>query len=264
RRIQVWLDPATGRVLDKAASDDGNIVRTFHMLHGSLMVPGVGRQIVGWVGVFMLISSLTGIWLWWPVTGSVKRGFRWKRQPRFSANLHHQAGFWIAIPLAMLSFTGMWISFPAFFGSLSGEGGGPRGGRPAPAQPLERTALTPDAAVAMVKGAAGPLVSLTWPTDKAPDWKIGYARKGGTAEFGVNDATGAITPPKPPQPETLARTMRRWHDGTGMGPVWQTIIFLGGLIPVALAITGIMMWLNTRKWRDDLAKRKKAKAMPTA
>src|SRR3546814_352179 len=83
-RTNIWLDPAEGRLLDRAASNEG-AVRVLHVLHGSLMVSGVGRQIVGWVGVFMFVSSLTGLWLWWPVTGSVRRGIRWRRQNATSA-----------------------------------------------------------------------------------------------------------------------------------------------------------------------------------
>ena len=56
--------------------------------------------------LIIVLSVLPGLWLWWPVTGSVRRGFRWRRQNSTNANLHHQMGFWIAIPLAMLSFTG--------------------------------------------------------------------------------------------------------------------------------------------------------------
>jgi hypothetical protein len=52
--------------------------------------------------------------------------------------------------------------------------------------------------------------------------------------------------------------MRRLHDGTGMGPVWRAIIFLGGIIPAILAVTGIVMWLRSRGWRDALAKKRKA------
>ena len=263
-RNQVWLDPATGKILDSAPSSAG-AVQFLHVLHGSLLVPGTGRQIVGWVGVFMLISSLTGIWLWWPVSGSVRKGFKWKRQPKLSANLHHQAGFWIAIPLAMLSFTGVWISFPSFFGPLSGASA-QKGGRPAPAAPLAEPAMTPEQALASVAAfATHELVSVTWPTDKAPKWKVAYTRDGGPAEYEIADASGEVTPPKPPQPETIARTMRRWHDGTGMGTAWQIVIFLGGIIPAILSVTGIMMWLNARKWRGDLARRKKAKlaAAPT-
>jgi len=255
-RTNVWLDPADGRVLDKAASDEG-AVRFLHVLHGSLQVPDVGRQIVGWVGVAMLVSCLTGLWLWWPVTGSVRRGFRWRRQNATSANLHHQTGFWILIPLAMLSFTGVWISFPQFFGPLSGAEAPRAGPRPAPAQPLADTRLTADAAAeAAGSHATGALVSITWPTDKAPEWTIAFAREGGPAEIAVADAGGEVTPPAPPRPETIARTMRRWHDGDGMGLVWQVVIFVGGIIPALLAVTGIMMWLRARGWRRRIAKRR--------
>jgi uncharacterized iron-regulated membrane protein len=41
-----------------------------------------------------------------------------------------------------------------------------------------------------------------------------------------------------------------------MGLVWQTLIFLGGLAPALLGITGILMWLRTRGWRADVARRK--------
>ncbi|HEY0043487.1 MAG TPA: PepSY-associated TM helix domain-containing protein [Allosphingosinicella sp.] len=254
-RTLVHLDPADGRVLDTAGSNEG-LVRVLHVLHGSLMVPGVGRQIVGWIGVAMLISALTGLWLWWPVSGSVGRGFRWKRTGDTNTNLHHQAGFWIAIPLAMLSFTGAWISFPAFFGPLSGA---PAARPPQPpAQPLAVTALGPDRAVSLATPIAeGPLASIGWPTEKAPEWKVSYRRQaGGNAEVLVDDTSGKVTPPKPPQPETTARLMRRLHDGTGMGAVWQTIIFIGGIIPALLAVTGILMWLKSRRWRGDVARRK--------
>ncbi|GAO38417.1 hypothetical protein SCH01S_15_00420 [Sphingomonas changbaiensis NBRC 104936] len=237
QRTNIYLGGATARVLDKAGSNEG-AVRVLHRLHGSLLVPGMGRQIVGWIGVAMLTSSLTGLWLWWPLTGSVRRGFRWKRRPQFDANLHHQLGFWICIPLAMLSLTGAWISFPAFFGSIVGERAGQR---PAPAVPLAEPVQRVDE---IVRGVGGQPIAITWPTDKSPAWKVTLVQ--GDAE--VADASGAVTT-RAPQPETLARTMRRWHDGTGMGPVWQVAIFLGGLIPAVLAVTGATMWVGSRKWR---------------
>jgi uncharacterized iron-regulated membrane protein len=255
-RTNLYLDPARGRLLDKARSNAG-AVRFLHGLHGTLQIPGMGRAIVGWIGIFMLISSLTGLWLWWPLRGRWIRGLRWNRQPAVSANLHHQTGFWIALPLAMLSLTGAWISFPAFFGPLAGEKaqGGDRA-RAIRARPLAATRLTIDQALAAARPLAkGDLVSIAWPTDLTPAWKIAFARQGGPAEVEIADATGSAKPPKPPRPESLSRTMRRWHDGTGMGAVWQVIIFIGGIIPALLAITGIMMWLRTRGWRGQLKSR---------
>jgi uncharacterized iron-regulated membrane protein len=264
-RTSIWLDPGSGRVLDRASADAG-LVRVFHSLHGSLMVPGWGRTIVGWVGVFMFVSCLTGIWLWWPITGSLRRGWRWKRQNSTNANIHHLVGFWVLLPLAMLSFTGFWISFPALFGAF--EASQPRGNAPPDraralrALPLEQTALTADQALAAALPlATGAPLSIAWPTDQAPAWKIAFERDGGAAEVAVDDATGAVTPPRPPRPETNARLMRRLHDGTGMGLVWQMLIFLGGIIPAVLAVTGIVMWLRSRGWRAALARKRRAASL---
>jgi uncharacterized iron-regulated membrane protein len=258
-RTVISMDPGTARVLDKADGNAG-ILRVMHQIHGSLMVPGAGRQIVGWVGVAMLISSISGIWLWWPVTGSVRRGFRWKRGDRhFDTNLHHQFGFWIALPLFVLSLTGAWISFPAFFGAISGEAQQQRPGQPdrmamMRAQPLETTATSFDRAVATATPLAGkPLTAVEWPTDMKAQWSLSFGGQTVTVDdaSGKAEAAGA----RGPQKETTARLMRRIHDGTDMGLVWQVVIFLGGVLPTALAITGLTMWRRTRKWRGA-AKRK--------
>jgi cytochrome b subunit of formate dehydrogenase len=47
-----------------------------------------------------------------------------------------------------------------------------------------------------------------------------------------------------------------------MGPVWQTIIFVGGIVPALLAVTGIVMWLRSRGWRAQLARRRKSRLSP--
>ena len=264
-RLNVWLDPASARVLDSAPANAG-LVRFVHVLHGSLQMPGTGRQIVGWVGIFMFVSCLTGLWLWWPVTGRLGRGFRWKRQNSTNANLHHVMGFWILLPLAMLSFTGAWISFPGLFSVF--EAGQPKAGSPdraraARALPIADPGVTPDAALAAAgRHATGRLVSLAWPTDQSRTWKVAFARAGGPAEVEVAYLTGDVKPPRPPQSETRARLMRRLHDGTGMGPVWQALIFLGGLIPAGLAVTGIVMWIRSRGWRAKLRRKRRARLLP--
>ena len=267
-RTSVWLDPGTARVLDRGPANAG-LVRFLHVLHGSLQLPGTGRQIVGWVGVFMFLSCLTGLWLWWPVTGSLRRGFRWKRQNATSANLHHQMGFWILLPLAILSFTGAWISFPGPFSRFEANPpptttAAPAGPAwPAPALPLVDPRVTADSALAAARPfAAGPLVSLTWPTGQTHTWKAVFARPGGQTEVEIAYATGDVKPPPPPRPETRARLMRRLHDGTGMGWVWQTVIFLGGLVPAALAVTGIIMWLRSRGWRAKLRRKRLGRPVP--
>jgi len=259
-RTLLYLDPTTASLIERTSNDEG-LMRVLHVLHGSLMIPGVGRTIVGWIGVAMLLSSLTGLWLWWPLKGGFRRGLRWSRQPSTSGNLHYQGGFWIALPLAVLSLTGAWISFPAFFAQLSGDPAGPSPAermRRMSAVPLVETQLDPTTVRSLsANHASGPLVTISWPTEKASAWKVSYGHEGALDEVQVDDRTGAITPPKPRKPETTARLMRRIHDGTGMGRLWQTIIFIGGIVPALLGVTGILMWLSVRR-RRRLMERKRA------
>ena len=242
-RTWVWLDPTNAEPIERAGTGDGAL-RVLHVLHGSLMIPGTGRQIVGWVGVAMLLSSLTGLWLWWPLKGRVREGLRWKRRPDFNSNLHHLGGFWIALPLAVLSATGVWISFPSLF---SPSASGPR---PSPSQPLAQPKLTADQALAAATSHAsgGRLSSIEWPTEKKPEWNVTFAGSAGPTVVSVKEAD-ATASPVPPKPETIARTMRRIHDGTGMPFVWQVIVFAGGILPAVLAVTGILMWLRMRRRR---------------
>lgn len=258
QRITLYLDPADAHVIGTERSGEG-IFQFFHQLHGSLLIPGAGRPIVGWIGVAMLLSSLTGLWLWWPVTGSVRRGLRWKRHRNLDTNLHHQMGFWIALPLFVLSLTGVWISFPQLFAGFDGAQRGPDRAAMARARPLAMPAIPLDRAL-LNAGAAlrGPVRSIDWPTDRAPRWTI--AADQGAISVDARGGTVKTVEDKRPPRTTIARLMRQVHDGSDMGLLWQLIIFLGGLIPAALAVTGIIMWWRARTWRGDLAARKRAGA----
>lgn len=74
-------------------------------------------------------------------------------------------------------------------------------------------------------------------------------RRAPPAEVKVTDADASALPPDPQRPKTLARKTRRWHDGTDMGIAWQVVIFLGGIIPALLSVTGILIWWLARKAR---------------
>jgi hypothetical protein len=125
--------------------------------------------------------------------------------------------------------------------------------------PLVHTRTSVDAtlAAALPLSGEGRLATIGWPTDQAREWTIAFATQTGTSEVTVDAASGRAAPAPPPRPETTARLMRRLHDGTGMGGLWQTLIFLGGIIPAVLAVTGIMMWLRARSARVRRGKRRK-------
>jgi uncharacterized iron-regulated membrane protein len=264
-RTSVYLDPPTARVLDMGRSDTG-VLRVMHILHGSLMVPGIGRKIVGWIGVAMMISAFTGLWLWWPTVGRWTRGLRWRRHRNLDTNLHHLAGFWIALPLFVLSLTGAWISFPGFFGALSGapergERGPPRRGG---GEPLVETQLSADAAAGIARvQMPGNVREIEWPSGDQARWSVTIDGEHGTKQVAVGDTTGRVVEVATPRAHGgsgIAGLMRRIHDGEGMGPVWEAIVFLGGLLPAMLGVTGVIMWARARRWRGQLQAKRKAAA----
>lgn len=266
----VFLDPATGRVLD-VANTRAELVGIMHVLHGSLMIPENGRKIVGWIGWFMLVSSLTGLWLWWPRNGAVLKGLRWKRGPRTTFNLHHMAGFWLSIPLAVLALTGVYISFPQMSRGFiemfvdapekGGDRGGPQRGPGAGGPPpLTETHLAADAvarAALDVAPQGARIVSINLPTPArdggSPSWRVSVKAPEAEANLNisVDDETGEarLRGGGPAPAENIARLMRRVHDGVEMGLFWQTIIFLAGWAPFGLGVTGIVMWLRRRAAR---------------
>ncbi|WP_374574006.1 PepSY-associated TM helix domain-containing protein [Phenylobacterium sp.] len=267
--VNVWIDPPSGRVL--AVEESGaSFVGVMHRLHGSLLIPQVGRKVVGWLGWAMFVSCATGLWLWWPRNGAFLKALRWRRGPSTMFNLHHMVGFWICLPLAVLSLTGVYISFPqtsrALFGVAEaprgpgGPGGGPRG---AFAPPLRHPKLTIDQAVASAQGLAlgAPLQSVSAPqAGREPVWRVQFVGAEGVrpSTIEVADATGqarqAVERPRGAQ-DPVSRWMRRIHDGSDTGLVWQIVIFVAGLAPAVLGVTGLVMWLRRRARRRAMEAR---------
>lgn len=241
-RIRYFLDPATGRVLDRASENAGPL-RLVHILHGSLLLGRPGGRLVGAIAFALLLSALSGLWLWWPVKGSIFRAMRWGRTQSTNANLHHQAGYWFAVPLVVLSLTGATISFSGLFNTMVGDQAAVRGeAMRATAAPLALPHLQPSAALAAA-GSPRNLLSIKWPTTLEPRWIVSFRTPGGTTLAAIDDGDGKASRQSLP-PESTANLMRRVHDGTGTPRLWQIVIFISGLLGATMAVTGVIMWLK--------------------
>jgi uncharacterized iron-regulated membrane protein len=273
RFITVYLDPPTARVLD-VADFRASFVGVVHRFHENLTIPQFsGRQVVGWAGVGMLILALSGIVLWWPRGGSPGRGFRWRRTPTDMANVHHMFGFWIAIPLALVSATGLYLAFPQTARSLMASFApmGAQAPRPGAGRLIAAPVLTPEgalaAALAAVAGAQPQALYLPTemragsrrngagaagretPPPAHPAWRVQLLRTDGTsANVTIDDAEGAAAHVGAPLSGDRAAQRIRWlHEGSHAGPLWRLLIFAVGLIPPLLALTGVTMWWRGRR-----------------
>lgn len=266
RNLNAWIDPPTGKVLATAEVSKG-FTMVMHRLHGTLMIPEIGRKVVGWLGWAMFVSCVTGLWLWWPRHGGFVQGLRWRRGASQLFNLHHTIGFWICLPLAVLSLTGVYISFPQTSRALFGveqpaqRPGGP--GRFAPPIPDPKLSLGEAVSRARETAPGAAVTEVSAPTrGKEPAWRIGLKAPGAErpAMVQVVDATGEVKPARGGPggsggPDPLSRLMRQVHDGHDMGIVWQVIIFIGGLAPAVLGVTGVVMWLRRTGRRRRLTQK---------
>lgn len=259
RFVTVFLDPPTGRVLD-VMEFRKSLFGFLHVFHENLTIPQYsGRQIVGWVGVGMLILSLTGIYLWWP-RGGFRRGLRWSRSTRFTFNLHHMAGFWISIPLAIVSLTGIYLSFPQTARDMMSSVAemSPRGPRAGFGPVMPNPALTVDKVLEIAgaheTGAAARAVFLPAAArgerGPPPSWRVQMDRAGTPLTVTIGDRDGrASTQPAPKSGDKAARWIRWIHEGSNSGPVWKALVFATGVLPTVFAITGTIMWLRRRAVR---------------
>lgn len=246
----VFLDPPTGQVLG-VRDFRGSIVGLLHSFHANLLIPDFsGRQIVGWGGVGLLTLALSGIWLWWPRNAGFLRGFRWRRGPTLSINLHHTAGIWISLPLAVVALTGVSLSFSPQTRALIGmfttiqprpaQGGAPMG------QPEHSAAAI--VAMALEAGKGMRLTSLSLPTEQAKVWSVQMIDDDGAMRtIIVDDRTAAVNVLPPPAPgDAFATFLRQLHEGDHHGPLWQTLVFFCGILPAVFFVTGLLMWLRRR------------------
>ena len=258
---RVYLDPPTGRVLD--ASTSRGFVGWAHDIHGSLLLRDYnGRDVVGIAGIAMLISSLSGIYLWWPRRRFAARDFGFRRGSMLSRNLHYTLGFYSSLVLALLAFTGIAISFPeaarsgvAVFGKLSES---PRGvqatsvssGRPIAIDRAVAIAreLYPHAAVVGIGLPAGPRGAYRVALREAGDDSAGPV----TQVF-IDPLSEAILRKIDRSTQTrgdaFLALQRPLHEGTPLGALGRALFFVVGLLPALLVVTGTMMWLRKRKTR---------------
>jgi uncharacterized iron-regulated membrane protein len=253
RLVTVYLDPPTGRVL-ATAEFRNSVIGFLHRFHENLTIPEYsGRAVVGWVGVAMLLLSLSGIYLWWPRNAGFLRGLRWRRGPATSFNLHHLFGFWIAIPLAVVSATGIYLGFPQQARQLLSS--------VAPMTPQQRGAFNAplvasphidiDRAVEIATGgAAGSrLAAVFVPTRQNQAWRIQLRQPGseGVTTVMVDDGSGALSKVQPQSGDRIAQWIRWIHEGSHSGLLWQIVVFLCGVLPTGFAVTGTMIWLRSRR-----------------
>ncbi len=249
RGLQVFIDPVSGEVLGTRKAMLPPILTFAHQFHGNFMMSReVGRPVVGWLGVAMLVLGVSGLVLWWPKTGQWKYAFTIRRSARglrFHRELHAATGIWIFLVFMAVSFSGVVIAWPQAFGMNQQAGRNTLTVEPADTKPIG-----PTEAVLAAQGAVPGLVarSITLPARPDQPISVGYLANGAiNAQVLVNPYSGKVLAVRDSSASFLA-WMRPVHQGL-LGPVWKFLVFLTGLVPALFVTTGIIMWFKKRRRR---------------
>lgn len=269
---KTYLDPTTGELLGVRPEGLGP-VRALFDLHVNLLAGPTGTIAVGVLGLLLLLSSATGVVVWWPRAGQWLQAVAVRLSGstrRVNYDLHRSGGFWTLLYLAVLALTGSGLVFYGATGDLlnratdssspppppssaeppGGAGGdvGPGAVSPAVVDDAWRSARrrAPEGNVTFVFLPAGPRdplsVRFRLPPELHPVGRsFAYADRWSGELLRVDRQPQMDTGPK------LLHALYPIHIGDfRLGPlppaVVRAIWALLGLAPAVLLVTGALVW----------------------
>jgi uncharacterized iron-regulated membrane protein len=266
--LQVLIDPVSLQVLETQQAMTG-WVRFFHDLHGHLFIAGgLGRELVGWLGVALLVLGCSGLYLWWPKPGQWKAAFVVRRTAkglRFNRELHGAVGIWSLVLFMLVNFTGVYLAFPQ---QISAAVNAVWPGRDMRAAMFQARVEPVRGAVPMGVNEAVELARSRVPDGRflnaflsiRPDqaMRVGLVRAGhleGAPIITVivdpfrRSVVDVFDPRTMNASERIIAWQRALHYGIGLGGGYKFLVFVSGVIIPVFAVTGFLMWWIKRRNR---------------
>lgn len=242
-------------------------------LHFSLLGGELGVKVVGWGGVALAASLVSGLVIWWPARGRWRQALRLRggvSTVRRVYDLHTVFGALGAVLLLILALTGSALALPdlvkPMIASVSPLTPVPRPAVPPPAE-AAGPRLDADAAIARAMQAF-PDAQVRWIDTPATDGGLYRIRLRQPGEPGdrfpdtlvwIDSTRGEIVARRDPRHFSAGDTVWQWmhplHSGEGFGLVGRLLVCLCGVLPVLLAVTGLWRWLDKRRARRRTAPR---------
>ncbi|WP_036243160.1 PepSY-associated TM helix domain-containing protein [Methylobacter luteus] len=269
---QVAIDPYTAKVTGKRLQDrsDSVIPKTFidfmFKLHYALLIKShdVSTVVVGLSGALLIISVLTGLIVWWPLTGRWWQALTVKCKAsaeRLHYDLHKTAGFYTALVMLPVLFSGVYMVLPHnvvpvlelfspvtyryWFRSTPPAGGGQAIGMDeAVTIALQRY---PTGRPHFIYGAPTPTKAYTVCQD-------GVDAPGSLLQrrcVVIDRYSGKILDADDPTTGSAGEVFTHWqwplHSGRAFGMTGRILVFLTGLACPLIFVTGVIRWLQKRR-----------------
>jgi uncharacterized iron-regulated membrane protein len=237
-------------------------------LHYTLLQGEVGETIVGFAGLFLLVSLATGLYLWWPRNGRWRQAFTVKRgasAERLVLDLHKTTAIYVLPVLVVIIFSGLYLIFGNQVRALVGVFS------PVDAHMLRENLKSEPAngRAPIGAAAAAAIVDRLFPDGRLMDMGLPGAEGayvvGKRADDEVNTSeprrrvavdqySGAVLQVQDPHDFTAGETFLNWqyplHTGEAFGDTGRVVIGMMGFVPALLYATGVTRWLQKRRIRQ--------------
>lgn len=229
----------------------------FAVYTNGFLIPAIwGRSVIGWVGVGLLVLSISGVPIWW---NSGQRSTARSRPPGFPfwRGLHRGVGICLAAVLAMQAASGIALAFPQTFRSLLGAQTGlpVRRNQDAPPPIPDVDAILAQAFMAvpnarvrdlLLPSTAGMPAVVSLQPDIAGVATVVFVDPLGQKVLAAQDLTG------PAFGTTVLLWLRALHAGSGLGNTWRTLVCVAGLLLPLLPLSGLAMWSLRRRGQQAI------------
>jgi len=286
--LESWMvavDPYTARVTGKRLQSRSNdwlpstFIGLMFELHYALLIPSeeISAVIVGVSAALLIISTLTGLIVWWPLTGRWRQALVFKGRAgkeRFNYDLHKVSGFYTALAMIPVLFSGVYMVLPHnmvpvlelfspvtyryWFQSTP------------PADNVPAIGMDQAVAIALQLYPTGRPHFIYGAPDSTQTYTIcqdGVAAPGSILQRRctvIDRYTGKILDKDDPSLETSTAgevfTHWQWplHSGQAFGMSGRILVFITGLACPVLFVTGVIRWLQKRRTNRYLSHKNQA------
>ncbi len=274
--LMVSVNPYTAEVV--ASRFWGHTATTWLLdLHTQLRLDRFGWNAVGILGLLLIISVGTGVYLWWPsVRGIVPASNRLSASlmiavpapgrirhklsmVQLAFDLHRLTGLLSASVLLVLAFSGFLLSYPSLLATLVGSSGMEHGET---GRTIISTAVPNNHPVGLESAefvARGPfpraeLRRVTTPAGDSGIYRINLRQNNEVNQrhpyttVWVDRWSGQVKEVRDPAGFTPGEVFTSWlwplHTGEALGGTARLLWFLSGIGLVILYISGVLRWLH--------------------
>lgn len=266
RRFSLSVDPVSLEIMPVSESPLNGLFRFALDLHANLLVKDYGgRSITGWLGIVMLILSISGVYLWWPKKGKWTKAFKVKKGAkavRLYRDLHKTTGIWGLLIILTVSFSGVYLAFPQQTGTVirtifPGKDlqRQMREARATPVEGMQQADILTIVALAENTVPDGILSMVRLPRTPenpyhvsfiAPGYKAGEPMITVQIDPWKNKVINVFDPREYTTGEVISMWQRTIHGGHGLNLFWKVVFFFSGFLPLFFALTGTCIWLKKR------------------